>query len=521
MSDPRQSHSPRIYTRTVDAVALAVLLATLVFRLIHVGDARFAGDEAWLYQQAGHVAALETFPVYGTHITGSFVRVPGGLYHLIMALPLIFTNDPLAPMVLTVVLGVLGLGLGYLVFRREYGHTGALGALSLAAFNPFSVLFGDRHWNPNILIPIGFLWLSIVVRALRGKGRLTWMWLAALLVISPQLHLSCVQLALVTLTTVLIARPGGFRIGHVLAGTGLGAATYIPYLVWDGLNGFGNTVALFSHVAGSAASPIEAVRAAYYMPLYGAGEYTYVIAKGFWFPMTEWGFYEGRGLSMMRDFLGIPTASGWIMAGSLCVALLVSVSGHAGLLSAQVVRLVRRGREAVELDPLATLAVVNLPILMASMLLSGKAFYPHYSIVVLPLALVPAAWLISRASRPTFLIAAAPLLALVMLTHGTLTAWVYERDEAPVSSNVFVETAGVILQDSHGAGVDIRIPLPRTRVGTYPIRVLAREYYGAGIVEDPKSRTRYTIVPPGHQAAKRAVRVWEVGPMWLVKTVGR
>jgi len=500
-------------------LALAGLGGSLLFRLVFLGDARFAGDEAWLYTMARNTAEFDMFPFYGTHVTGSAVNVPGGTYHLLMAVPLLFTDSPMGPMVLTVVLGVLGLALGWRVFHREYGTMAALAVLALALFNPFSVLFGDRHWNPNILIPLGFLWIFLVIRAFRGEGRRTWMWLTALLVVAPQIHLSCTHLTLLTVAAVAVTRPARLPWRHVLVGFFIGFLTYGPYLVWDGLADFKNTRALLTHVAGSAASPWEAARAVYYQVLYGAGDYTYVIAKGNWFPMTEWGFYGGKGWSLMKDFLGLPGPSGYLWAGFLVVAVALSAGGHLALLGDQAVRLARMGRQAALKDPLATLCLLNLPLLAGTLLLARKAFYPHYSIVLFPLALVPAAWLISRLSGRALRWVLVPVVLGIAVTHGVLTSRVYQRDEAPVSYSVQREAAAVIMEDARGARVAVGFRVPRTRIGGYPMRVLASEYLGGRIHESSKSRIRYTIVPPHHAMADRAVKVWEVGSMWLVKTI--
>lgn len=516
-SDTPRAGGPR--SGWVPLLVLAALASTLLFRLVFLGDARFAGDEAWLYTMARNTADFDMFPFYGTHVTGSAVNVPGGTYHLVMAVPLLFTDSPMGPMVLTVVLGVLGLALGWRVFRDEYGAMAALAVLALALFNPFNVLFGDRHWNPNILIPLGFLWLFLVVRALRGEGRWTFAWLTALLVIAPQIHLSCTHLTLLTAAAIVVARPRGIPWRQVGAGFAIGFLTYGPYLVWDGLADFKNTRALLTHVAASAASPWEAARAVYYQVLYGAGDYTYVIAKGNWFPMTEWGFYGGKGGSLMGTFLDLPGFWGWVMAGVLATSVTLTAGGHLTLLAVQATKLVRRGREAASKDPLATLFLLNLPLLAGTMLLARKPFYPHYSVVLFSLALVPVAWLVSRSRGRTWRWAFVPVILGIMATHGVLTARVYQRDEAPVSYSVQREAAAVIMEDAGSARVALGFRVPRTRIGGYPMRVLASEYLGGRIHESSKSRIRYTIVPPDHALAERAVKVWEVGTMWLVKTI--
>lgn len=504
-------------SRVFDIAACVVLAASLAFRLGFFDQARFASDEALQYGVAKSVAAFDLFPVQGTAITGAVnAYIPGGAYYGILALPLLVFNGPEASMALIVMLSVGGLAIGYRLLRREFGPSAALGGLLLAAFNPFNLFHSDRIWNPNLLLPIGFVFLYLLARTIRGEGRRPSFWLGALLVAAPQIHLSCAHIILLTAVALVVAWPAGFRWRQFAVGMAVGAATYLPYLVADGLRGFENTLALFGNLSGTTAPPIEALRAVYYMVLYAAGDMTYYVAKGAAFPMTEWGFLRKGGLDLMAGFLGLPAWHGVLLIAGIAVGLLASLGATLGMLGCAVVAFARRGRVAVRQNPLMFLAVLNLP-LLAILFWGRKAFYPHYTIVVFPLALVPVAWALSRIRSAWLLRCALVVLALVAVAQGVLSARYYRQEEARTSVPVFREAAAAILSDSPGTAVAFGCDLPRTQCSSYPAHVMAHRDLGRDFPEDRAARRRYTLVLPGEEHAVGAVRVWDLGPVWLVR----
>ncbi|MBP7127077.1 hypothetical protein KBD49_12005 [Myxococcota bacterium] len=500
-----------------DFMAWGLLAASLAFRLVFFDQARFAADEALQYHIAREVGDFRLFPTQGTLTTvAENARIPGGAYFLIIGLPQFLFHSPEASMALIVLVSVAGLGLGYRLFRREYGPPAALAAMLLAAFNPFHLFHSDRIWNPNLMAFFGFLALTLLVRAVRGEGRRPLFWLAFLLVAVPQIHLSCVLLAALAAVLLAVARPRDLPWRQGLWGAAAGFGTYVPYFVADGLKGFPNTRLLLGHAATATAPVAEAFRAMYYMVLYPAGEMSYFVAKGSASPMTEWGFYGGEGLRQMGAFLRWGSPWGWALTGVLILALLLSLAAALATLGHVLRDLVRRGREAVRQDPLAFLALVNLP-LVAMMFWGRKLFFPHYTMVVFPLALVPAAWAVSRISQEGWHRGILALLVPIAATQGFLSARYYQEEEAKISVPVYRETARRILEDSPGVPVALECALPRTQCSGYPVHVLAIHEMGRDFREDRNARRRYTLTLPGEERARGAIRVWDLGPVWLVR----
>ncbi len=504
-------------SRAWDIAAVVVLVASLAFRLATFGQARFAGDEALQYGVAEDVADFKLFPTKGTAITGAVKAfIPGGAYYGTLALPLLVSDRPEAPMLWIGLLAFAGLVLGWRLLRSEYGSFPAFGAVLVAAFNPFPMFHSDRIWNPNLLLPIGYLFLFLLARTVRGQGRRPAFWLAALLVFAPQLHLSCAHIVLLAVLVLAAARPRGLDWRHLVAGAALGAATYLPYLVVDALAGFTNTRALTGNLAKTTAPAIEALRAVYYMVLYGGGDMTYFVAHGAAVPMTEWGFWRGDGPARMADFLGWPRAEGVLPALGIAAGVLASLVATLSMLGGTVAALWRRRVEAIRSDPLAFTALVNLP-LLAFLFWGRKPFYPHYTIVVFPLALVAIAWALARIRDARFATAIAVLLAGVALSQATLVARHYRLDESRTSVPVYRDVAAILLRDNPGGPSAFACALPRAQCMLYPAHVIATREFGRRLHEDGNARVRYTLVEPGEHNARGATRVWDLGPVWLVR----
>jgi len=503
-------------TRLPDFAAIVILIAAAVFRIAFVQDARLAGDEASQYATAKHVAEFKLFPVTGVNMTGDAAMTPGGLYHLIMSIPYFFSDDPVAGGVFIVVLNILGLGLGYLLFRREYGRVAALGVLVLSAFNPFSVFFSDRQWNPNLLVPLGFLWLWLLLGAFRGEGRFRWGWLAALLVVSPQIHMSCPQLTLMTLVLLVCWRPK-IRWGQAAAGIGIGMATYVPYFVVDALDGWSNTARIANQISEAASPWYEAFRAGYYQVLYAAGDFTYFLGKGFWFPMTEWGFLKAGGTEKYAALTGAPGVWGSLSLGLVAVALLLAIAGHGYALGRAVHGWIRGFTTSVRQDPLVTLAVLNIPVLILLLLKTGKAFYPHYSMVLFPLAMVPVAALLSKLKARVPAVAAIAVISILAANQAVLTARYYRTEESKASVFLMKEASRQILKDAGVSSFRVVVDMPGTRMGSYPMSVLAREFHDSPWRETKDSRLTYVLAPAGSRHEKGALRIWDIDGRRLIR----
>ncbi|HOA12988.1 MAG TPA: hypothetical protein PKH54_01680 [Myxococcota bacterium] len=499
-------------------VAVALVMASCLFRLWFVPDARLAGDEATQYSTAMQVADLKLFPVKGVNMTGDAAMTPGGLYHLIMSIPFFFTDDPRGAGVFLVLLNCASMLFGWFILRREFGGVAATFGLIISLFNPFSVFFSDRQWNPNLLVPLGWLWIWLLLSAFRGEGRFRWGWLATLLVVSPQIHMSCPHLTIMTVVMMAVFRPR-IRPLQIAGGTAIGMATYVPYLAVDAYNGWSNTTRILNQLSEAAAPWYEAFRGGLYQLLYAGGDYTYFLGKGFWFPMTEWGFLGSGGSTAYSTLLGFPSWPGYPALALLCAALAVAAAAHAFVLLDAVRRGSRGVTAFIRSEPLTVLAILNIPVLILLMLKTSKPFYPHYSMVLFPLAIVPVAAAVSRLGRSRTLVAGLMVLAAaIALNQAILTARYYRAEESKASVHLVVEASRTILADAGPSSFRLVFDMPGTRMGTWPFATVARVLHKAEWRERKDgTRLTYVIAPPGSRHEARAARIWDIDGKRLIR----
>ena len=134
-----------------------------------------------------------------------------------------------------------------------------------------------------------------------------------------------------------------------------------------------------------------------------------------------------------------------------------------------------------------------------------------------PLALVPFAWVLSRLKPGRLPVVAALALACVALSQAALTGRHYRIDEARTSVPVYREVAAIVLRDNPGGPSAFECALPRAQCAGYPAHVIATREFGRDFAENRNARVRYTLVEPDERHAGGAIRVWDLGPAWLVR----
>ncbi len=130
-------------------VALFVLASATRLALIRTG--RFTGDEIETWSVGKDIAAGKAFPLLGPVISGGIAREPGPLIYWVAALPLLLTKAPEACNAFVALLGGVTVVLFWQSIRHYFTEVGALLAGVLMACSPWSTLYADRIWNPNVV----------------------------------------------------------------------------------------------------------------------------------------------------------------------------------------------------------------------------------------------------------------------------------------------------------------------------------------------------------------------------------
>ena len=249
-----QSQRLRPYSDSVRAVAQPttgerawIPAALLVFTLAVAGLLRtwqmdlveFKQDESgWLWLAAdlldkGKLPQIGSVDVATTNTLG--MHIPP-LMAYVMALPLVFSRDPVLATGFVALLNVAAVGLVYWLTSRCFGAMeGFLASLLLAA-SPMAVFYSRKIWSNYLLAPFAVL-LFLAAYALFVQKR-HWALAPAIFLVSwcIQLHPSSAALA-VCLATLALAFRHELRWRPALVGLLAGFALWLPYLSFAVQNG--------------------------------------------------------------------------------------------------------------------------------------------------------------------------------------------------------------------------------------------------------------------------------------------
>ena len=245
--------------RPLIAGAVVVLLA-LALRLALLHSARFGGDEALFFGIASDIVDGKSFPLLGTQITDGQGRLPGPAFLYVIAIQLLIARAPEAQYAFVEILGAFTVGVFWHALRRPFGERAALFAGVLMALSPWSALYADRTWNPNVLPLVVMLALLAAIRLRTDPAS---PWLAAFLplcAVMPQFHMSA-PVAWAGLVVIAWPVARSWTAGrawrdrrsrrHLAVGVALSALLYVPLAVHEAKTGFGNTAAIIAETVGN------------------------------------------------------------------------------------------------------------------------------------------------------------------------------------------------------------------------------------------------------------------------------
>jgi len=326
-----------------------VLLTTGGLALVLPAHGHFLADEARLYDGAVQIAQTGRLAPFGPQVSGTNppLVLPGGAAFDLLAVPFLFGTDPWLGSLWVLLLA----GAGLLVFDRallrlEVPTKTRLFAVAMFGFSIWHARFADRLWNyhPFQLVSPILLWIAA---GLRKRPDSIGLALALGAVSGIALQLNPTGILVITIACALAFEPAGRRPVRVLAIAGLGGVlVYLPYLVADAPHGFAVARALFGDRAGRPAFGRAAGRSLLVFPAFAS---------------------QSNGSSPERAHgLLAPALSFWAAIPLTLFGLCLP-------------------------SPLRRVCWLALVLVPASFLLSGRDFYPHYVVSLLPLYFIPTA----------------------------------------------------------------------------------------------------------------------------------
>jgi hypothetical protein len=498
----------RIVRRPMVALSIVVLVA-LVVRLMMLYTARFSGDEALFFGIAMDIAEGKEFPLLGTQITDGQGRLPGPAFLYVMALPLLVWRAPEAQYAFVEILGAVTVGVLWHALRRPFSERAAFATALLVACSPWSALYADRTWNPNVL---PFLVAIALLAAVRLRERPASPWMAVFLPVSAlmaQFHMSA-PVAWAGLIAIAWPARKGFSRKALGLGLALVLLLYLPLIAHELNTGFGNTKNILAetvgqrggerHPWGFAWVPVYALR---FLTL----DVTYHELTSYWGGPDEW-------KCLRAAFQGTPPRPFHLVR----LTLLLSSIALAVWAIASSLRAVWSRRS------LGPWGAAFLAVLAVNMLLMGaaaKQVFGHYVTNLYPFVVVAWAALAvrlegTRAAEtpdavPQGRVGRALFAVLVGLfcIGGVNATWeVSQRVDAKAGLGVHRRAMAVITEDARAQGIDPHEPVRldfHIRSSHYDWHIFANRALGQPITFDDRApRRRYILTDLGKDPPRGA-----------------
>jgi hypothetical protein len=222
-----------------------------IVRVAMLKTARFGGDEALFFRIGLDIVDGHALPLLGTQITDGQARLPGPTFLYLMALPLWVWRAPEAQYLFVELLGAVTVVVQWHLLRRPFGERAAFLTGLVVACAPWSALYADRTWNPNVLPFVVTLAVLAAERVRADAASCWWTVLLPLLAVMPHFHMGApvAWAGVLVLAGRNVWRPRVPRRDIVVALV-LVTLAYVPLLVHELQTGFGNIRHILAETVG-------------------------------------------------------------------------------------------------------------------------------------------------------------------------------------------------------------------------------------------------------------------------------
>lgn len=373
--------------RRTRLIALVLLGLGLAFRLWALPSARFTGDESYFWATARNIATFDASATFGPAMTGSSAFHPSPLFYYLMAVPQRLGVSPYFGGTFIVLLHLAAFLLLFKVVEQSRGSRVALLFLAVGAFAPWDVLYGDRIWL-SCVVPF---WGAVILRAALSVERPLWQGVLVFFCVTcPAVHMSAPLLWAGVLVMLWYGPKVSWSRSALLLGAVLGALTYAAPLYSELTHDFANTRAILREGGGH--EPWDKVvetpfKVFGYAILYGSSEIGYHFGSGYWRPFDDSDTYFT--LAGWSEHLRV---HGWFFGALNVLSLVLSTYGAKVALDELRRSFLLRSGRALSLDGRLLLGcLVGLSAGALLLVLSTKGYFPHYTLLLMPALLLPAA----------------------------------------------------------------------------------------------------------------------------------
>jgi len=489
-SEAAWSTGPALSRRAAIVAGVVVFVVAAVIRVALLRTARFGGDEALFFQIATGIVDGESWPLLGTQITDGAARLPGPTFLYLMAMPLLVWRAPEAQFLFVELLGAVTVVVQWHALRRPFGERAAWVTGLLVACSPWSALYADRTWNPNVL-PFFVAVALLAAGRVRADPASRWaVALGPLLAVMPHLHMAA---PVAWAGVLVVAGPALRRIPrrHVVVGLGLVAALYVPLAVHELQTGFANVRLIVAETVGRQGGerhPWGFVWVPVYALRFLTLDVTYHELSGYWGGPDELrslqALWQGTAARPFHPLRALALGASLVLALASIIV---------------VVRGAWRARTVGVYGAAFGAALAVNTLLMGA---AAKQVFGHYVSCLYPFVVLVWAALFARlASRPApWAFVGGVLVAVVVAVGGVEATWsVSRRVDAKIGLGVHRCVAPVLVNAARAQGTPagpVRLEFRGLHSSTFDWQVFLRHALSSPLRLDTRARElRFALQP--------------------------
>jgi hypothetical protein len=209
-------------------ILVLILIVAAILRFGDLANAEFFHDEAMLSLLAQDMTRGGDFPLQGILSSVGIPNPPTSVY--VMAIPYIFTDDPLIATGFIALLNVIGVGVLWHIGHRYFSRTVGLIAGLAYAVSPWAVLYSRKIWAQDFHTPLILIAIALGIYGFLEGRRWAQVVCLPLLLFALQIHFAAWAILPVYLVMLWIGR---HKIAWraVMLSAGLGVLTLLPYIL--------------------------------------------------------------------------------------------------------------------------------------------------------------------------------------------------------------------------------------------------------------------------------------------------
>ncbi len=338
------------------------------------GDSLVAIEQTVKFKRGDEAAQYLGQPVFNSQS-----NLPGPLWTIACAVAVDLggspSSAPLPLMLFNLTAVLITARLASEMFGRNHGIWAALFAATL----PWTVFYSLGLYNPVVMAVVGGMLYLVLWRVFTRERSAFSFWIAPIMLGSLQIHMSIMML-LPAVIVLLVVSPRRVNWPLLFAGFAAGLLLFIPYVLGEMANDWGNTLGMVSGERAFKFSSLKIITA----PVNMLGG---VIGR--MFHETDAYFAFGDAIFLSRYFLLLLTLISGVMGFVYFYA-----AAREAMVSFRKVR--AQSRPFVEADPGMAFFSILLFVSLTGSLFSGRGFHSRYTIVLFPLLMMCPAIFIAR-----------------------------------------------------------------------------------------------------------------------------